>query len=74
MHFLIAVFFAPLRYLHSSPYTILHSPSYAHAQLAQVQSRFNAQPAAIKARVEALIERDYMERDPDNRNIYKYVA
>ena len=28
----------------------------------------------IKARVESLIERDYLERDESNRKIYKYLV
>lgn len=31
-------------------------------------------PSDIKKRIEQLIERDYIERDKDNQNIYKYVA
>ncbi|KAK9737600.1 Cullin protein neddylation domain [Popillia japonica] len=31
-------------------------------------------PCDIKKRIEQLIERDYIERDKDNQNIYKYVA
>jgi cullin-4 len=48
-----------------------------HAQLmAEVmqQLRFPSQNADIKKRIEALIERDYLERDPDDVNYYKYVA
>jgi hypothetical protein len=48
-----------------------------HAQLmAEVmqQLRFPAQNADIKKRIEALIERDYLERDPDDVNYYKYLA
>lgn len=38
------------------------------------QLRFPAQNADIKKRIEALIERDYLERDPDDVNYYKYLA
>lgn len=40
----------------------------------QVQLRFAAQPGDVKKRIEALIERDYLERDNDSRNIYHYLA
>ena len=42
--------------------------------LRQVAPRFPAQPPDIKRRIEALIERDYLERDAGNPNIYAYVA
>ena len=28
----------------------------------------------IKSRIEGLIEREYMERDNDDRRFYKYIA
>ena len=28
----------------------------------------------LKKRIESLIDRDYMERDKDNSNLYNYVA
>lgn len=28
----------------------------------------------IKRRIETLIEREYLERDPDNHNVYRYLA
>jgi hypothetical protein len=33
---------------------------------------FNAQPIMIKKRIESLIEREYLERDKDQRNKYIY--
>lgn len=33
---------------------------------------FNAQPQMIKKRIESLIEREYLERDKDQRNKYIY--
>jgi cullin 4 len=38
------------------------------------QLRFPHKPADIKKRIESLIEREYMERNPDNATQYKYVA
>ena len=33
---------------------------------------FQAQPPLIKKRIESLIEREYLERDPNNRAKYIY--
>jgi len=41
---------------------------------AQLSSRFFVQPAAIKKRIECLIEREYLERSKTNRKMYKYLA
>jgi len=39
-----------------------------------VSARFVPQPADIKRRIEHLIDRDYLERAPDNHNLYSYLA
>lgn len=39
-----------------------------------VSTRFVPQPADIKKRIEHLMERDYLERDPDSPNVYSYLA
>jgi cullin 1 len=31
-------------------------------------------PQVVKARIGALIDREYLERDPDNTNQYRYLA
>ena len=36
--------------------------------------KFPPDPIQIKKRIEGLIERDYMERDKEDRRIYKYIA
>jgi cullin 3 len=36
--------------------------------------KFNPDPQMIKKRIESLIEREYMERDNDDRKYYKYIA
>ena len=36
--------------------------------------KFPPDPQLIKKRIEGLIERDYMEREKDDRRIYKYIA
>ena len=38
------------------------------------QLKFPVKPADIKKRVESLIERDYLEREPDNPSMYRYLA
>jgi cullin 1 len=35
---------------------------------------FRPQPKLIKKRIEQLIEREYLERDPDDQKSYKYIA
>jgi cullin 3 len=40
----------------------------------QLSHRFNPSPMAIKRRIESLIEREYIERDSTDRNIYRYIA
>ena len=42
-----------------------------HAIVRQI-TMFNAQPVMIKKRIESLIEREYLERDKDQRNKYIY--
>eukprot|EP01038_Epipyxis_sp_PR26KG_P011634 gene11634-15584_t len=50
----------------------------AHQQLvAEVLTQlafFKPDPKLIKRRIEALIDREYLERDPDNANTYRYLA
>ncbi|XP_054159550.1 cullin-4A-like [Oppia nitens] len=38
------------------------------------QLKFPVKPADLKKRIESLIERDYLERDKENNNLYHYVA
>ncbi|XP_071069526.1 cullin-4B-like [Dasypus novemcinctus] len=38
------------------------------------QLKFALKPSDLKKRIESLIERDYMERDKENSNQYKYIA
>ncbi|KAG8066446.1 hypothetical protein GUJ93_ZPchr0004g40219 [Zizania palustris] len=40
----------------------------------QLQSRFLANPVAIKKRIESLIEREFLERDKVDRKMYRYLA
>lgn len=38
------------------------------------QVKFPASTADLKKRIESLIERDYLERDPSQPGMYKYLA
>jgi len=40
----------------------------------QLRERFHPQPAFLKQRIEDLISREYLRRDPDHRTMYHYVA
>jgi cullin 3 len=40
----------------------------------QLSNRFTPSPAVIKKRIEALLDREYMERDDNDRRSYRYVA
>jgi len=40
----------------------------------QLVARFSPVPNFIKKRIESLIERDYIERDKDDRRLYTYLA
>ena len=39
-----------------------------------MSGRFVPMAADIKKRIEGLIERDFLERDPNDRTTYRYVA
>lgn len=38
------------------------------------QVKFPASPVDLKKRIESLIERDYLERDPNKPGDYRYLA
>eukprot|EP00210_Caulerpa_lentillifera_P002107 g2022.t1 len=40
----------------------------------QLAPRFNPNPSMIKKRIESLIERDFIIRDPQDRRLYRYQA
>lgn len=40
----------------------------------QLNSKFSPDPMMIKSRIEALIEREYLERDENDRKLYRYLA
>ena len=39
-----------------------------------LNQKFNPDPVMIKKRIESLIDREYLERDADDRRFYKYIA
>ena len=39
-----------------------------------LSQKFNPDPTMIKKRIESLIDREYMERDSEDRRFYKYIA
>jgi len=50
-----------------------------HAQLVgevmqQLSARFKPRPADIRKRIEAMIEQEYLARDPKDRQVYNYTA
>jgi cullin-4 len=49
------------------PHNVLMSELYQ-------QLKFPVKPADLKKRIESLIERDYLERTPDDANVYNYLA
>ena len=40
----------------------------------QLSARFHPNPTDIKKQIEKLIEREYLERNPNNRRSYNYLA
>lgn len=42
--------------------------------VSQLQTRFQPDFRLIKKRIEDLIQRDFLERDMDNANQYRYLA
>ena len=40
----------------------------------QLKSKFQPEIGPIKQRIESLIERGYMERDENDKRIFKYIA
>ena len=52
----------------------LRSPPQLLAEVLSQLAFFKPNPKVIKRRIEALIDREYLERDPDVPNTYKYLA
>ena len=53
--------------------TVSHQQLMAEVS-AQLMAYFQPDPKEIKLRIEDLIQREYMERDKDNKNTYHYLA
>lgn len=58
----------------SSPSQTLDHNSIITEVSRQLSSRFIPNPAVIKKRIESLIEREFLERDKDDRKLYRYLA
>lgn len=39
-----------------------------------LSQKFSPDPVMIKKRIESLIDREYLERDSEDRRFYKYIA
>jgi len=52
----------------------LKHPLLVAEVVAQLKPRFLPKPNKIKNRIEALIEQEYLERDSQDRSLYKYLA
>ena len=42
--------------------------------VSQLKQKFIPEPKMIKMRIEGLIEKDYIERDKENAQVFRYVA
>lgn len=52
----------------------LHNNSLVAEATKILYTKFQPDPQIIKTRIESLIERDYMERDQEDRKFLKYLA
>jgi hypothetical protein len=43
-------------------------------EVLQALFMFKPAPQQVKEKIEALIDREYLERDPDDRTTYRYLA
>ena len=43
-------------------------------EVMQTLQMFKPHPTVIKQKIEHLIDREYLERDPDDKSIYRYLA
>jgi cullin 3 len=53
---------------------VLHHNQLIEEIVKQLQSRFAPSPQEIKKRIESLIEREFLERQPTDRKMYHYLA
>ncbi|CAH2448493.1 Ubiquitin-protein ligase [Komagataella phaffii CBS 7435] len=53
--------------------TLTHN-NLMNETIKQLANRFSPPPSLIKQRIESLLEKEYMERDSKERNLYHYLA
>lgn len=53
--------------------TLTHN-NLMNETIKQLANRFSPPPSLIKQRIESLLEKEYMERDSEERNLYHYLA
>jgi len=53
---------------------MMKHPNLVAEVMSQLSARFKAKPPDIKKRIEAMIEQEYLERDPKDRSTYNYLA
>jgi cullin-4 len=60
----------------SSPLSLVHpyTPTPPHLPFPPQQLKFPLKPADLKKRIESLIDREYLERDPASASTYRYLA
>ncbi len=63
------VFFLPL-----PPSQVLDHNNIVSEVTRQLAPRFLPNPLVIKKRIESLIEREFLARDPNDRKLYQYLA
>lgn len=52
----------------------MEHPLLVAAVTQQLSGRFKPDPMVIKRQIESLLDREYLERDKDQRNLYNYLA
>ena len=53
---------------------VLEHSNVVSEVITQLSPRFVPNPSVIKKRLESLIEREFLERDRENRKLYRYLA
>jgi hypothetical protein len=58
----------------SARYADLSILTLSRQTVDSLKARFKPEPVLLKKRLESLIDRKFLERDPNDRNVIKYVA